>query len=31
MEGGQLEEASQAFGDAAAIEPLLPQALCNLG
>lgn len=31
MEGGRLEEARQAFSDAAAIEPLLPQALYNLG
>ncbi|KIZ02527.1 putative Intraflagellar transport protein [Monoraphidium neglectum] len=31
MEGGRLEEARQAFGDAAAIEPLLPQALYNMG
>lgn len=31
MEGGRLEEARQAFSDAAAIEPLLPQALYNSG
>lgn len=31
IEGGRLEEARQAFADAAAIEPLLPQALYNMG
>ena len=31
MEGGRLDDARDAFSSAAAIEPLLPQALYNLG